>query len=97
SGGARWNYLAAWGWALKHNNNEEPKARAFVTELYKHVPVLDSGARGATLTFVQREQGDALVAWENEAYLSLKEFPGKLQIVAPSISILAEPPVTVVD
>ncbi len=98
SGGARWNYLAAWGWALKQNNNDEAKAREFVASLYKHVPVLDSGARGATLTFAQRNQGDVLLAWENEAFLALKEFPdSKFEIVAPSVSILAEPPVTVVD
>ena len=98
SGGARWNYLAAWGWALKQNHNDEAKAREFVTELYKHVPVLDSGARGATLTFTQRGQGDVLLAWENEAFLSLREFgEDKFEIVAPKVSILAEPPVTVVD
>ncbi len=74
SGGARWNYLAAWAWALKHNNNDEAKAKEFVAELFKHVPVLDSGARGSTNTFVQRAQGDVLLAWENEAYLSVKEF-----------------------
>jgi sulfate transport system substrate-binding protein len=98
SGGARWSYLAAWGWALKQNNNDESKARAFVTELYKHVPVLDSGARSATLTFAQREQGDVLLAWENEAFLSLKEFGSdKVKIIAPPLSILAEPPVALVD
>jgi sulfate transport system substrate-binding protein len=98
SGGARWNYLAAWGWALKQNGNDEAKARAFVTELYSHVPILDSGARGATITFTQRGQGDVLLAWENEAHLSLKEFGAdKFEIVTPSVSILAEPPVAVVD
>jgi sulfate/thiosulfate-binding protein len=98
SGGARWNYLAAWGWALKQPGGSEDKARAFVQELYKHVPVLDSGARGATLTFAQRGQGDVLLAWENEAYLAVNEFADDgFEIVPPSVSILAEPPVTVVD
>jgi sulfate transport system substrate-binding protein len=98
SGGARWNYLAAWGWALKQNGGDEEKARAFVTELYQHVPILDSGARGATITFTQRNQGDALLAWENEAYLALKEFGAdKFEVITPSVSILAEPPVAVVD
>jgi sulfate/thiosulfate transport system substrate-binding protein len=98
SGGARWNYLAAWGWALKQPGGDEGKARDFVKELYRHVTILDTGARGATLTFAQRGQGDVLLAWENEAYLSLKEFPEEgFQIVAPSMSILAEPPVAVVD
>ncbi|RJF87558.1 sulfate ABC transporter substrate-binding protein [Oleomonas cavernae] len=98
SGGARWNYLAAWAWALKHNNNDPEKAKAFVAELFKHVPVLDTGARGSTTTFVQREIGDVLLAWENEAFLALKELgPDKFEIVVPSLSILAEPPVAVVD
>ncbi|MBJ6362265.1 sulfate ABC transporter substrate-binding protein [Paenibacillus sp. GCM10012307] len=98
SGGARWNYLAAWGYALKHNNNDEEKAKEFVKELFKHVPVLDSGARGSTTTFVERKLGDVLLAWENEALLSLKEFgEGEFEIVTPSISILAEPPVAIVD
>lgn len=98
SGGARWNYLAAWGYALKQNNNDEEKAKAFVQELFKHVPVLDTGARGATTTFVERGIGDVLLAWENEALLSVKELgPDKFDIVYPSISILAEPPVAVVD
>ena len=98
SGGARWNYLAAWGYALRQNHNDEAKAREFVSALYKHVPVLDSGARGATITFVQRGIGDVLLAWENEAFLSLKEFGAdQFEIVVPSVSILAEPPVTVVD
>jgi sulfate/thiosulfate-binding protein len=97
SGGARWNYLAAWGYALKQPGGTEAKARDFVAELFKHVPVLDSGARGATTTFVQRGLGDVLLAWENEAYLALDEAPGKLEIVVPSLSILAEPPVAVVD
>jgi sulfate transport system substrate-binding protein len=98
SGGARWNYLAAWAYALKNNNNDEAKAKEYITSLFKNVPVLDSGARDATNTFVQRGMGDVLLAWENEAYLSLKEFGSdKYQIVNPSISILAEPPVAVVD
>jgi sulfate transport system substrate-binding protein len=98
SGGARWNYLAAWGYALKQNKGDEAKAREFIAALFKNVPVLDSGARGSTTTFVQRGLGDVLLAWENEAFLSLKEFGAdKFEIVAPSISILAEPPVTVVD
>ena len=98
SGGARWNYLAAWGYALKKFGNDEAKARDFVGRLYKNVPVLDSGARGATTTFVQRGIGDVLIAWENEALLSLKETgQGQVEIVAPSISILAEPPVAWVD
>ncbi|QAY68240.1 sulfate ABC transporter substrate-binding protein [Paenibacillus protaetiae] len=97
SGGARWNYLAAWGYALKQNNNDEDKAKQFVADLYKHVPVLDSGARGATTTFAERGIGDVLLAWENEAFLSLKELGDKFEIVYPSISILAEPPVAVVD
>jgi len=97
SGGARWNYLAAWGYVLK-NGGDAQKARDFVAELYKHVPVLDTGARGATTTFVQRGIGDVLLAWENEAHLAIKELgPDKFEVVAPSLSILAEPPVTVVD
>jgi sulfate/thiosulfate transport system substrate-binding protein len=98
SGGARYNYLAAWGYALRHNDNDPAKAKEFVTALYKNVPVLDSGARGATTTFVQREIGDVLLAWENEALLALKELgQDKFELVVPSLSILAEPPVTVVD
>jgi sulfate transport system substrate-binding protein len=98
SGGARWNYLAAWGWALQQPGGDEAKAQAYVRDLYKHVPILDSGARAATLTFAQRGQGDVLLAWENEAYLSLREFPDEgFVIVPPSVSILAEPPVAVVD
>lgn len=98
SGGARWNYLAAWGYALKHNNNSESAAKDFVAQLFKNVPVLDSGARGSTTTFVERGIGDVLLAWENEAFLSLKEFgTDKFEIVVPSLSILAEPPVTIVD
>ena len=96
--GARWNYLAAWAYALKQPGGSEAKAREFIAELFKHVPVLDSGARGATTTFVERGQGDVLLAWENEALLSLKELgPDKFDIVAPSLSILCEPPVAVVD
>ncbi|HRJ72921.1 MAG TPA: sulfate ABC transporter substrate-binding protein, partial [Terrimicrobiaceae bacterium] len=97
SGGAQWNFLAAWAYALRHNGNDPEKAKAFVASLYKNVPVLDSGARGSTVTFTQRGLGDVLLAWENEAYLSLKETPGQFEIVTPSLSILAEPPVTVVD
>ena len=98
SGGARWNYLAAWAYALKQPEGNEAKAKAFVTQLFKHVPVLDSGARGSTTTFVQREIGDVLLAWENEAFLAVKELGReKLEIVVPPQSILAEPPVSVVD
>ena len=98
SGGARWNYLGAWGYALRQNNNDENKAKEFVTLLYKNVPVLDSGARGSTTTFVQRGIGDVLLAWENEAFLAVNELgKDKLEIVVPSVSILAEPPVAVVD
>jgi sulfate transport system substrate-binding protein len=98
SGGARWNYLAAWGWALKQPGGSDATAKEFVRKLYKNVPVLDTGARGSTTTFVQREIGDVLIAWENEALLAIKELgPDKLQLVVPSISVLAEPPVTVVD
>jgi sulfate/thiosulfate transport system substrate-binding protein len=97
SGGARWNYLAAWGYALKKYGSEE-KARDFVRDLYRNVPVLDTGARGATVTYVERNIGDVLIAWENEAYLALDEFgKDKFEIVAPSSSILAEPSVAVVD
>jgi sulfate transport system substrate-binding protein len=97
SGGARWNYLAAWEYAKRQPGGNDAKAREFVTALYKNVPVLDSGARGATTTFVQRGIGDVLLAWENEAYLALAEAKDQVQIVVPSVSILAEPPVTVVD
>jgi len=97
SGGARWNYLAAWEFAKRRAGGNDAKAREFVTALFKNVPVLDSGARGATTTFVQRGIGDVLLAWENEAYLALEEEKGKVQIVVPSVSILAEPPVAVVD
>jgi sulfate transport system substrate-binding protein len=98
SGGARWNYLAAWAWALKQPGGSDATAEAFVKKLYKNVPVLDSGARGATVTFVERGIGDVLVAWENEAYLAVRQLgPDKFDVVAPSLSILAEPPVSVVD
>ena len=98
SGGARWNYLAVWAYALKQNNNSDAKAKEFLTKLFKNVPVLDTGARGATTTFVERGIGDVLLAWENEAFLAQKELgPDKFEIVVPSLSILAEPPVTVVD
>lgn len=98
SGGARWNYLAAWAYAEKQFGKDEVQVRDFVTRLFKNVPVLDSGARGATTTFIQREIGDVLLSWENEAFLALKEFGrDKFEIVAPSLSILAEPSVSVVD
>lgn len=98
SGGARWNYLAAWAYALEKNGGSEDKAKAYVGELLRHVPVLDTGARGATTTFVERGVGDVLLAWENEAFLALEELgPDKFDIVVPSLSILAEPPVAVVD
>ena len=98
SGGARWNHLAAWGYALKQPGGNEAGARDFLGKLYRNVPVLDSGARGATTTFVERGIGDVLIAWENEAILAIKELgPDKVEIVAPSTSILAEPPVAVVD
>jgi sulfate transport system substrate-binding protein len=98
SGGARWNYLAAWGYALQQNSNSEAKALEFERQLFKNVPVLDTGARGSTTTFVQRGIGDVLIAWENEAYLAA-EIAGKdkVEIVVPSVSILAEPPVAVID
>ncbi|MET0546379.1 MAG: sulfate ABC transporter substrate-binding protein, partial [Caulobacterales bacterium] len=98
SGGARWNYLAAWAWALRQPGGDAAKAQAFVKKLYQNVPVLDSGARGSTTTFVQRRIGDVLLAWENEAYLAVKELGvGQFDIVYPSVSILAEPTVAVVD
>ena len=98
SGGARWNYLAAWGHALRKSGGDEAKAREFVTELFKRVPVLDSGARGATTTFAERGIGDVLIAWENEAFLLTNEVgKDKFEIVVPSVSILAEPPVAIVD
>jgi sulfate/thiosulfate-binding protein len=98
SGGARWNYLAAWGWALKANNGDQAKAQAYVAELYKHVPVLDTGARGSTITFAQRKQGDVLIAWEDDANLAVNQVGrDKLEIVVPSLTIVAEPVVAVVD
>jgi sulfate transport system substrate-binding protein len=98
SGGARWNYLAAWGYALKRSGNDAAKAKDFVARLYKNVPVLDTGARGSTTTFVERGIGDVFISWENEAFLAVKELgPDKFQIIVPSLSILAEPPVAVVD
>ena len=98
SGGARWNYLAAWGYAKQLKGGTDTTAQAFVKDVYSHVKVLDSGARGSTTTFVERGQGDVLIAWENEAYLAVKELgPDKFDIVTPSVSILAEPPVAVVD
>ena len=98
SGGARWNYLAAWGYALRKYGNDEAKAKEFVSALYKNVPILDTGARGATVTFVERGIGDVLIAWENEARLAFNTLgAGEFQIVAPSVSILAEPSVAVVD
>ena len=98
SGGARWNYLGAWAYALKHNNNDEAAAKVFVTKLFKNAAVLDTGARGSTTTFAEREIGDVLITWENEAHLALRQFGAdKYQIVAPSLSILTEPPVAVVE
>ena len=98
SGGARWNYLAAWGYALKKSGGDESKAREFVSRLYKNVPVLDSGARGSTTTFVERGMGDVLIAWENEVLLGAKDFgKNKFDIVVPSTSILCEPTVSIVD
>ncbi|MDP9108720.1 MAG: sulfate ABC transporter substrate-binding protein [Pseudomonadota bacterium] len=98
SGGARWNYLAAWGYALKQPAGNDATAQTFITKLYKNVPVLDAGARGATTTFVERGIGDVLIAWENEALLAQREVgPDKVDLVVPSVSILAEPPVAVVD
>jgi len=98
SGGARYNYLAAWGYALKQPGGNEQSAQDLLAKIYKNVPVLDSGARGSTTTFVEREIGDVLITWKNEALLAIRELgPDKVQIVAPSVSILAEPPVTIVD
>jgi sulfate/thiosulfate-binding protein len=98
SGGAQWNYLAAWEYAKRKNGGSDAKAKEFVAALYKNVPVLDSGARGSTVTFVERGIGDVFIAWENEAFLSIKELgPDKFEIVVPPLSILAEPPVAVVD
>ena len=98
SGGARWNYLAAWAWALHQPGGSDATAEEFLGKLYKNVPILDTGARGSTITFVQREIGDVLIAWENEALLAMKQLGAdKLEVVTPSLSILAEPPVAVVD
>jgi sulfate transport system substrate-binding protein len=97
SGGARWNYLAAWAFADRKFNHDEAKVKEFIKELFEHVLVLDAGARGATNTFVANGQGDVLLAWENEAYLALEEAPGQFEIISPPLSILAEPPVAVVD
>lgn len=94
SGGARWNYLAAWGYALKNNGGDQQKARKFVQDLYKNVPVLDAGARGSTTTFAERNTGDVLITWENDALLLVRDIAkGKVEIVIPSVGILAEPPV----
>ena len=97
SGGARWNYLAAWAYAQKIYNNDEEKMEAFIKKLYQNVLVLDSGARSATTSFVENGQGDVLIAWENEAFLSVKDDPDEFEIIAPSISVLAQPSVAVVD
>lgn len=97
SGVARWNFLAAWGWALKANGGDEAKAREYIAALFKNVPVLDTGARGASTTFLERKIGDVLINWENELLLALKEHPGEYEIVTPSLSILAEPTVALVD
>ena len=97
SGGARWNYLAAWAWAEKNFSKDEAKVLDYMTRLFKNVPVLDTGARGSTTTFAQRKIGDVFLSWENEAYLIEKEFPGQTDVVYPSLSILAEPPVAVVE
>jgi sulfate/thiosulfate transport system substrate-binding protein len=98
SGGARWNYLAAWEYAARKNGGDQAKAKAFVAAVFKNVPVLDSGARGSTVTFVERGIGDVFISWENEAFLAVNELgQGRFEVVVPSVSILAEPPVTVVD
>lgn len=97
SGGARWNFLAAWAYGLKEFGGDTAKTREYITALFRNVPVLDTGARGSTTTFAQRDIGDVMISWENEAYLIQKEFPGQFEIIVPSISILAEPPVAVVD
>lgn len=97
SGGARWNYLAAWAYAEKLYDGDEAQVKDFITKLYKNVLVLDSGARGATTTFVENKQGDVLIAWENEAYLSVQDYPDEYEIINPSISILAQPSVAIVD
>jgi sulfate transport system substrate-binding protein len=97
SGGARWNYLAAWAWAKHQPGGNDAKAQEFVRKIYKNTKVLDSGARGATTTFAERGIGDVLLAWENEAHLAIREQPGKFEIITPSLSILAEPPVAIVE
>lgn len=97
SGGARWNYLAAWAWAKHQAGGNDAKAQEFVRQIYKQTKVLDSGARGATTTFAERGIGDVLLAWENEAHLAVREQPGKFEIITPSLSILAEPPVAIVE
>ena len=97
SGGARWNYLAAWGYADRAYGGDEAKTKEFIKKLYENVLVLDSGARGATTTFVENGQGDVLLAWENEAYLSVKDYPDDYEIITPGVSILAQPSVAVVD
>ena len=97
SGGARWNYLAAWAWAKHQPGGNDAKAQEFVRQIYKQTKVLDSGARGATTTFAERGIGDVLLAWENEAHLALREQPGKFEIITPSLSIMAEPPVAIVE
>ncbi|MDR0881860.1 MAG: sulfate ABC transporter substrate-binding protein [Candidatus Adiutrix sp.] len=97
SGGARWNYLAALAWADKQYKGDQKAVKDFITKVFKNVLVLDTGARGSTNTFVQNGQGDVLLAWENEAYLAIKEKPGEYEIITPSLSILAEPPVAIVD
>lgn len=98
SGGARWNYLAAWGYALQQNGDDQAKAREFVAALFNNIPILDAGARGSLTSFIQRRQGDVLISWENEAHLAIQRFgKDQLEIVVPSVSILAEPPVAVVD
>ena len=97
SGGARWNYLAAWAWAKHQAGGNDQKAQEFVRKIYKNTKVLDSGARGSTTTFAERGIGDVLLAWENEAHLAIREQPGKFEIVTPSLSILAEPPVAIVE
>ncbi|MCW1923104.1 sulfate ABC transporter substrate-binding protein [Luteolibacter arcticus] len=97
SGGARWNYLAAWAWAEKQNGGDQAKALEYITKLFKNVPILDTGARASTNTFAQNKIGDVFLSWENEAYLIAKQFPDQTEIVYPSLSILAEPPVAVVE
>jgi sulfate transport system substrate-binding protein len=97
SGGARWNYLAAYAYALRQNGGDDQKAREFVSKLYSNVPVLDAGARGSTITFTERRMGDVFLSWENEAHLIQKQYPGQYEIITPSLSILAEPPVALVD